>query len=99
MNMAMTHKFMVETLDNLIKQHEAKIFLQLNELVSRGLLIVDKGPLMIVYGQHTNTVELKQSVQLTLKDKEYIEKLENENKELKESLEFIKNMLRSKDLV
>jgi hypothetical protein len=46
----------------------------------------------ILVQDYTSTkIEVRQQVRLTLKDKEYIEKLEKENQEMKDLLEAIKH--------
>jgi len=75
------------------KQTEAEILTQLNDLVSRGLLILERTePVLVEEDNHKFTVRMK--VKLTLKDKEYIEKLETENKELRKKLENTRNIIR-----
>lgn len=78
------------------KQKEKIILDQLNERISRNLLVVETQPVLI-HNIDPDTrepkVELKQQVRLVLKDQEYIEKLENENRELKENLDRISELL------
>jgi len=69
------------------KATEASIVAQLNDFISRGLIEVKMGPMSFVRDSfHGNTVTVSQTCELVLKDKEYIERLENENKKLKELL-------------
>jgi hypothetical protein len=77
------------------KQTEHLILEQLNDFVSRGLLVIELGP-MSFYRDVTTpdyTLKISQSVKLVLKDKEYIEKLEAKNKELNEIVAKLKAVL------
>ena len=67
---------------------------QLNDLISRRLLVVVMGQPTLVRYENSDRVELRQTCQLVLKDKEYIEKLEKENTELKEKLDKITEALK-----
>ena len=86
-------------LNQIMRQKENLILAQLNDFISRGLLVIEQGPMSLVRALDSDKIELRQEIKLTLKDKEYIQKLEAENAELKKSLEFIKNMLRPLDVV
>jgi len=68
---------------------DKKLMQQLNWLVSRGLLVAELGPMMIVQEAHSLNIRVEQTVELVLKDKEYIEKLEDEIKELRKVVEAI----------
>lgn len=70
-------------LEKLVKQKEELLLQQLNWLVSRGLLIIEEGPMSLVTTPGSYDIQLKQTVELVVKDKEYIEKLEKENNTLK----------------
>lgn len=63
---------------------------QLNDFISRGLIEIQMGPMTFVqsddFASNKNEVRIAQSCKLVLKDREYIEKLESENKELREVL-------------
>lgn len=76
----------------LLFQKEQILMEQLNELISRDLLVVEETEPVLVREFNSNKVSLKQSVRLTLKDKEYIIKLEDENKQLKETLAKFKEL-------
>lgn len=64
-------------------QKDNIILNQLSDLVSRGLLVVEETQPVLVKEDHSANIILKQQVRLTLKNIEYIEKLEKENSELK----------------
>ncbi len=69
---------------------EKEITAQLNELVSRGLLVVEtQGPFLSAepYNHH---VSVRLAVRLKLKDQEYIEGLEKEITELKAVIDGFK---------
>lgn len=76
---------------------ENLILEQLNDLISRNLLVVELGPISLVQTMDSTKVEIKRSVRLVLKDKEYIEKLELENATLIEKLELIRESLEFND--
>jgi len=75
---------------DLMVQQEQLLLDQLGDLVSKGLLICERGPISM-YEDVTRPYSYKvsQQVKFVLKDKEYITKLEQENKELKEHLRLI----------
>ena len=82
-----------------ISQRDAIIFEQLQELISRGLLeIREEEPVMIrVEADFQNPgrdrIMLEQRVKLILKNQEYVEKLEAENKQLKERIARIEGAI------
>lgn len=78
---------------DLAAQKETVLMEQLNDLISRNLLVVEETRGTLVHDPLTQQVRLVQAVRLTLKDKEYIEQLETENKDLKARLEKIKAAL------
>lgn len=60
------------------EQTESLLLEQLNDLLSRGLLVVEKTEPVLIQDS-TGKVQIHQKINLTLRDKEYIEKLEKEN--------------------
>ncbi len=72
---------------------ETAILEQLNDFVSRGLIELKLGPQVITQDMHSAKLNIAQSVSLVLKDKEYIEKLETENKQLKELIKKMKEVV------
>lgn len=87
---------MTDLMNQVASQQEAIMVEQLNELISRGLLVVEKTePLFVTNnGYESNDgykIEYRQKIRLLLKDQEYIEKLEKENKELKEQFQKLDN--------
>lgn len=85
-----------EIMADMARQTENLILEQLNDLVSRGLLVVERGPMSLVHSQDKDKIEVRQSCRLILKDKEYIEKLEAENKLLHEKIQAIDSALNFK---
>ena len=84
-------------------QVEFNILSQLNELISRGLLIVEKGPMIITeIPPKTNLhdfpqLQVSQSVNIKVRDQEYIMKLEKENKEMREILDRLNKINRKSE--
>ncbi len=75
-----------EVFDDIAKQSTAVILSQLNWLIDRGLLEVRKGSPRLVQEYDTSTVKLAWDLEITVKDKEYIEKLEQTIESLKKTL-------------
>lgn len=67
---------------SIAKDVQNEILSQLNYLVSRGLLEVEYGPLVMTQDPTSNSLNVSKSVNLVLKEKEYIDKLELENDKL-----------------
>lgn len=76
-----------EVINDVLKQQERIILDQLGELIDRGLLEFQSTQPVITseydYTTNKTILNLSQYGKLVLKDQEYIEKLEKENKELK----------------
>jgi hypothetical protein len=68
------------------KQTELSILQQLSDFVSRGLIIVEHGPMVLTHSVNNSGIEIKQTIELKLKDKEYIERLEKENERYRQIL-------------
>lgn len=83
------------TLFDVAQQTENAILEQLNDFISRGLLVVEtQGPTLIQEATPTGSVlKVRNTTKLKLKDQEYIQKLETENKELREIIERLKAVL------
>lgn len=85
-----------ELMTDLLKQKESIVLEQLNELISRGILVVEETQPVLVRDAYPFTssgepsrVRLQQSVRLTFKGHEYVERLEKENADLRRRLEVI----------
>ena len=82
-----------ELAKKIAKMREEVIIASLNDFISRGLIetrVVSTG---FVRLPDSANIEYRESVELILKDKEYIEKLEKENTELRTYKEQIKKLL------
>ena len=66
---------------------------QLSDFISRGLIEVQVVGSQFVRCADSSGVEYREAVRLVLKDKEYIEKLEKENSEMKALIENLKTMV------
>ena len=75
------------------KARDEKLCEQLSWFVKRGLLVVEQGPMQFIQEVDSMEIRIVQIVELQLKDKEYIEKLEEENKMLKQSFDFLKSVM------
>jgi len=73
---------------------EKSILSQLNDFISRGLIDVQVKGQQFVMAHDSPAIEYREVVELVLKDKEYIEKLEKENTELKAYVEEIRSLLK-----
>ena len=86
--MAYEAKYANELLQQHSKKVENEILEQLTDLTSRGLLVIEAGPVKMFMPQKDvdgkRMLTMGQTIKLVLKDKEYIEFLEKENKSLKE---------------
>lgn len=79
-------------LRNLNKQNQKILMDQLNELTSRGLLVIESTqPTLYV---EDGEMKLGQSVKLVLKDQEYIKTLEDKVEKLEERLKSIKEAIK-----
>ncbi|HRT83956.1 MAG TPA: hypothetical protein P5523_04895 [Bacteroidales bacterium] len=76
------------------EQTESLLLEQLSDLLSRGLLVVEKTEPVLTQDHSTGKVQIHQKINLTLRDKEYIEKLEKENAVLQYRLDCIESALR-----
>lgn len=78
----------------LFAQKDNLILQSLNDLISRNLLVLEEGPMVLTTDYNNpNKVILSQQVRLVLKDKEYIENLELENIKMRNELKEIKDLI------
>lgn len=68
------------------KHKESLILEQINELISRDLLVVEETEMMLIRHQDSNEIEMSQKVRLVLKDQEYIESLESKIADLEDKV-------------
>ncbi len=87
------NSFVNEMTRDLTRQKESILAEQLGDLVKRGILVCEESQPAIVYDHTKDKYLLQQTVKLTVREKEYIEKLERENAELKQKLDAIKGAL------
>jgi len=80
-----------------IKQIDDSILKQLNEFISRGLLVVEQKQPVLIQDSRSSEIRVSTFISLKLKDQEYIEKLEIENKEMKKDLDDIKHLFTNKE--
>jgi len=90
----MTYDSISKVVADIGKQQENIILGQLNDLIKRGLLVIESTQPTLVQDPDSTKILLRQSVKLTLKDIEYIQSLEEENKKLKEKLLSIETALK-----
>lgn len=74
------------------KEQERVILDQLNELISRGLLVVESTQPILVQDPYSAKVTVQQSCKLLLKDQEYIQKLETRVEELEHILKALSDV-------
>ena len=74
------------------KNSEAVILSQLNDFVSRGLIEIEQTGPILVQSADADTIECRIGVNLILKDKEYIERLEKENADFKALIRRMKEI-------
>lgn len=89
------NSFTKDLMYELLSQKEEYIKAALIELVSRGLIEIEETQPTVIQTQNIDKIEFKlvQSIRLVPKEFDYIKKLEAENKELKERLDKIKELL------
>lgn len=82
---------LVENLLKATKESSLKLFAhQIDDLIKIGLLVTEDEFFEMVRDDASDNIKISQSFKVTLKDKEYIEKLEAENLKLKNSLQAIR---------
>lgn len=74
-------------------QTEKAIFEQLQELISRDLLVVEARGVELYQDMTSDKIKIGQNIRLKLKDQEYIEKLETELEEYKKIITTLRNTL------
>lgn len=76
------------------RQQEKNILEGLNDLVSRGVLVIERGPVQLFHDQTANRIQIAAPVTLKLNDEEYIEKLERENVDLRAKLKSFQDAVK-----
>lgn len=87
------HEFTRSILKKSMRQKELYIFRQLKELINRGLLVVNEGETVLTRNLENSAIEYSQTIELVLKDQEYIERLEKELAEANRKLAAINDVL------
>lgn len=73
---------------HIAKETESLILAQLNEHISRGLIVIEQTqPQFVSHADNPNKVDIRMSVRFKLKEQEYVEKLEKNLKIAVETLE------------
>lgn len=81
--MTTPEKLITDMAIKIARTKETLILESLNELISRGLLVVEETQPVLVRECDSASISVRQSVRIHLKDQEYIQKLEKENQDLK----------------
>lgn len=76
-----------------LNQRECLVLKELQKLIDSGVLTIEFGDRHLIKNHMNNNIELVQSININIKEKERIEQLEKENSELKISLQAIRNAL------
>jgi hypothetical protein len=84
--------FIQELAQKISYEQDYMLMQQVGELVSRGILVVERGDLILTQSPD-GKFSSHQFIRLSVRDMEYIRKLEEENKSLKEKLNGVKNLL------
>lgn len=78
----------IDVAAHVAKETESLILAQLNEHISRGLIVIEQTqPQLVSHADNPNKIEIRMSVRLKLKEQEYIESLEKNLKVAVEALE------------
>ncbi len=80
-----------DLLKTVSKNTEDIMLEQLEDMLKRGVLVVEKSEPVLIQDAQTQKVTVQQKIKLTLKDKEYIERLEGEVRTLTYRLDCIKS--------
>lgn len=92
--MNINDSYLQKLIPELLEQHEAYILDQLTDLIDKGILVVENdGPFMLFQESTHARFRISKPLKFTVKDKEYIERLEKENAELKAAVEGIKHTM------
>lgn len=91
--------WMSSVITDIMAQQQNIIIGQLNDLIKDGLLTIETGPAVLVHSEHSDRVELKQSIDIKVKDQEYIKTLEKENRELKARMNVLSTQFNKATLV
>lgn len=90
MNTINTAELLSDVSKMVSQETENKILKQLSWFIERNLLVIHSSQPVLTYDEFSRELKVSQQVELVLKDKEYVEKLEKENSEMKDLLERLK---------
>lgn len=82
-----------ELIKNISEAIERSVLDQLQDFVSRDLISIEYGPPQLMSLPNDTKLEFRQTVTLKLRDKEYIEEIEAENKKLKKIIQDLQAVL------
>lgn len=71
------------------REKEKQLLLQLGDLVTKGLLVMEEGETVLVQDPCSPDLQLRSTVRLVLKDKDYIAALEQKVEQLEKRLEDV----------
>ena len=89
-----TYEMLNNAVNEIARQKDNQILEQLNDFISRGLLVVVQTQPIITRDYDSPIIKISQMVRLELRDREYMEQLEKENADLRHRLENIKMSLK-----
>jgi len=75
-----------EIANDIAKQSDRILLDQLGELITKGLLEVQYGPLLLTQSPYEDKLQVGRSISLKLKDREYIERLEKKIDTLEQAI-------------
>ena len=84
-----SHEFQ-KLVKSIIEEHDSQILSQLKELIEKKILVVKSNGWIITRSNATCDIEFRESVKIELFVDEYIKKLEDENRSLKEIVTKLK---------
>lgn len=94
MRLASFYDQITDVASDVSKMCDDKLMTQLEWLVKRGILIVKKSEGKFLQMADNGKISYHQEIELCVQDKEYIEKLEAENAQLKNTIETFRNVLK-----
>lgn len=97
--MRSSYEYFTETVMKEISDaKEKELMSQLNEIISRGLLVVEQTKMVLVKAVDSDKIEAQFGIRLVPKEFEYIKKLEAENQKLRDTIDAIYNTAKSINL-
>lgn len=88
----MIHSYLDELTKELCSQQQNILLVQLNDLVSRDLLVIEQTQPILIQDIE-GKIRIEQSIKLSLKEMDYIKKLEDELGEAKKKIEYYEGIL------